>query len=389
MLEKLLLSLLFFIVASPAIAVSWPPEVKPEQGKAWNKREVHDTYDGRVLGESYREMTFWNVGQVSGNSEYAKVILSADCSKSTTPGCIAGDPMEGIFSGGPNGVITISGYEFKLHDGQYFELNSGGTTTKYTVENPEIFSKYRWSMDEAPPIPKISGDKYSIETIGAARFNDLYGQVEVNIPKPDGTYDDEKWDFAKIDMELPPGTKIKVGEKSGLLLTFPNTQTDIIVGPETDIVLVDVAQEKMSMEGSPWGKLKASVKKLLKDGSLEIEMSQAVAGIKGTIFSLEDTRDKSTIKVTEGSVAFTSKATGQTQMVNAGETLSADTNGLGQKATFDPVAEEKQWKELKDSLKKTNANLLGNKKMMYILGGILVTAIAIGFLAIKVKRHKK
>lgn len=388
MFKKLFLSLIFFTIVSPVMAVSWPPEVKPEQGKAWNKREVRDTYDGRVLGESYREMTFWNVGQVSGNSEYAKVVLSADCSKSTTPGCIAGDPMEGIFSGGPNGVITISGYEFKLHDGQYFELNSGGTITKYTVENPEIFSKYRWSMDQAPPIPKIGGDKYSIETYGSARFNDLYGQVEVNIPNPDGTFDDEKWDFAKIDMELPPGTRIKVSEKSGLLLTFPNTQTDIIVGPDTEIILVSGAPQESAIQ-MLWGNLKANVQKMMKDGTMKIEMSQAVAGIKGTVFSLEDTKDKSTIKVMEGSVEFKSKATGKTEMVNAGETLSADTNGLGQKTTFDPIAEEKQWQKLVDGIKKTNIDIPNNKNIIYILGGIIIIATVIGSFLIKVKRHKK
>lgn len=340
-MNKLILTILtffifftaFFINPSFTHAKSWPPEVRPEQGKAWNKREVHDTYDGRVLGESYREMTFWNVGQVSGNSEYAKVILTADCSKSTTPGCIAGDPMEGIFSGGPNGVITISGYEFKLHDGKYFELNSGGVTTKYTVENPEIFSKYRWSMDESVPIPEIKEGKYEVETYGGARFNDLSGQVEVNIPKADGTYDDEAWDFAKIDMELPQGTHIKVSEKSGLILTFPDTQTNIIVGPNTEIVLVSGAPQKSVIQ-MLWGNLKANVKKMMKDGTMEIEMSQAVAGIKGTKFELSENGKESTIKVTEGTVKFTSKSTGKSVDISKGESVTATSKGLSEKTTF-------------------------------------------------------
>jgi len=68
-------------------------------------------------------------------------------------------------------------------------------------------------------------------------------------------------------------------------------------------------------------------------------MSQAVAGIKGTTFVLSENKSQSSIKVIEGSVAFTSKSTGQTEMINGGETITADKNGLGPKTTFDAAAE--------------------------------------------------
>lgn len=355
MVKKLFLALIFFVLASSVMAISWPPEVKPEQGKAWTKTEVHDSYDGRVLGESYREISFWNVGQVSGNPTYAKAIFSSDCSKSTTPGCKAGEPVEAIFSGGPNGVITGSGYEYKLHDGKYFELVSGGKTTTFTVENPEIFTKYRWSMDESVPVPEIKEGKWKVETFGNARFNDLYGQVEINVPQPDGTYDEEAWDTAELDSELPPGTHIKVSNKSGLILTFPDTQTDIIVGPNTEIVLVSAKDEKEGHLQLLWGKLKANVKKMMKDGSLEVEMSQAVAGIKGTTFVLEETKKQSTLKVIEGSVAFKSKINGQEEMVNAGETLVSDKNGFSNKTTFDVASEKATWDALKKNASKTES----------------------------------
>lgn len=353
MLKKLLLALFFLIVIAPVMAVGWPPEVKPEQGKASWRTPVPDSYDGHILGESYTEVLFWNVGAVSNDPAHAKVLWNNDCARSTVPGCSGGGIIEGTFSGGPNGIITISGYEYKLHDGKYFETETGGKTFKFNVENPEIFSKYRWSMDESAPIPEIKKGKYEVETTGKARFNDLYGQVEINIPNPDGTYDEEKWDFAKIDMELPPGTRIKTSEKSGILLTFPDMQTNITVGPNTEIVLIEMDPEKNLMGiKSPWGKLKANFKKMLKDGSMEVEMSQAIAGIKGTVFSLEGTKDKSTINVMEGRVEFKSKATGQTEMVNAGETLSADAKGLGQKTTFDVAAENASWKVLEKQTKK-------------------------------------
>ena len=377
----LFISIIFFIASfQSASAQSWPPEVKPEQGRAGWKTPVHDSYDGRVLGERYTEVLFWNVGARSADPAHAKVLWTNDCAKSTVPGCSGGGTIEGTFSGGPNGIMTISGYEYTLHDGKYFEGVSGKDTFKFNVENPEIFSKYRWSMDESVPIPEIKEGKWEVETVGKARFNDLYGQVEVNIPNPDGTYDDEAWDFAKIDMELPPGTRIKTSEKSGLLLTMPNTQTDIIVGPETEIVIVEIDPEK-NLTGirSPWGKLKANVKKMLEDGSMEIEMSQAVAGIKGTVFSLEGTKDKSTINVMEGSVEFKSKATGQTEMVNAGETLSADTNGLGQKTVFDVNAENAKWDGLPVEIKRsgeTKTADTGNNNYLYIIGALAVFMLA-------------
>lgn len=74
---------------------------------------------------------------------------------------------------------------------------------------------------------------------------------------------------------------------------------------------------------------------MLKDGTMEVEMSQAVAGIKGTRFELNETGTESTIRVTEGTVAFVSKATGDTVMVTAGEAVTATGAGFGEKTTFD------------------------------------------------------
>lgn len=197
-------------------------------------------------------------------------------------------------------------------------------------------------MDESVPVPEIKKGKYQVESYGSARFNDLYGQVEVNIPNPDGTYDEEAWNFANLDTELPPGTRIKVSEKSGLVLTFPNTQTSIIVGPDTEIVLVSGAPQESAIQ-MLWGNLKANVQKMMKDGTMEIEMSQAVAGIKGTRFVLNETGTESTIMVTERTVKYTSKSTGKSTDVSKGELVTASSKGLSEKTTFNPEEEEKKW----------------------------------------------
>lgn len=380
MIRLWLIGLFGFILVSPALAISWPPEVKPEQGKASWRTPVKDTYDGHILGENYTEVLFWNVGSVSNDPNHAKVSWQNDCTNSTVPGCGGGGTTWGTFSGGPNGTLTISGYEYKLHDGKYFEAESGGNAFRFNVENPEIFSKYNWDSS-------ANDKKSKLEDSGAA-FSDLFGQVEVNIPNEDGTYDDEKWDFAKLDGKtFPVGTHIKTSNDSGGYISFAD-MTTFTLKPGSEIILSSPAAKDSQIKllaGNLW----INVKKMFKDGSMEIEMSQAVAGIKGTQFILEETKDKSTIKVTEGSVAFKSKTTGQVQMIGAGETLSADANGLGQKTMFNPDEEEKQWQEFKDNLKPAKGNLFGNNKLIYILSGIAATVLAIGFLLLKVSRYKK
>ena len=183
-------------------------------------------------------------------------------------------------------------------------------------------------------------------------------------------------------MKLPPGTRLKVSEKSGLQLALPN-QTTINVGPETEIVLVSVDPRKGVMQ-LLYGELKANVTKMMKDGSMQVEMSQAVAGIKGTIFVLEETGDTSTLKVIEGTVALKSKTSGQEEKVNVGEALVADQNGLGQKTTFDVNAENAYWKNFEGNFGKIST---GSKKYLYYLGVpiLLVVVVAIVFV---IKRRK-
>ena len=86
------------------------------------------------------------------------------------------------------------------------------------------------------------------------------------------------------------------------------------------------------------GTIYANVKKMLKDGTMEVEMSQAVAGIKGTRFILTDTGTESTIRVTEGTVAFRAKSDGTETLVHAGESVTASGTGLGAPTSFDAAA---------------------------------------------------
>ena len=337
MFKKLFLLILFLVITTPVQAVvSWPPEVKPEQVTA-----ITQIQESKLQGAKWQSIiTFWNVGQVDDDPSYHEAKLISKCIAFPNGKCPSDVSSTGTFSGGPNGTFSFKEAKFSLINGTKAIL----VGIVYTVENPEAFSKYRWSMDESVPDLKIKKGKYEVETVSSARFGDLFGQVEVNIPRPDGTYDEEEWNYAKLDMDLPQGSRIIVREKSGLILVFPDTQTNITVGPGTEIILVspDPQKSKISL---PWGILKANVQKMMKDGSMEIEMSQAVAGIKGTQFILHETKTESSVKVIEGTVKFTSKITGKSVDVSKGESISATSKGFGQKTTFNPSVEEKKWQE--------------------------------------------
>ncbi len=149
-----------------------------------------------------------------------------------------------------------------------------------------------------------------------ARFSDLSGQVEVLIPKgymADGEpdWDEEAWTIAKLDMTLPEGTRIKTSDRSTVILSFAD-MTTFSMKPETEIYL-SKPQAKPGQFKLLGGQLWINFKRMIKDGSMEIEMGQAVTGIKGTTLVLEDDGTSSTVKVIEGTVEFTSKATGESR----------------------------------------------------------------------------
>jgi hypothetical protein len=235
---------------------------------------------------------------------------------------------------------------------------------------------------------KNAGQKIIYEYSAGGGFSDMFGQVEVNVPQPDGSYDEEDWSFAKLDGKtLPPGTRIKTSGKSGAILSFGSNT--YFMGPESELEIVKDPAQPGNVE-LLWGNLKANVKKMMKDGSMEIEMSQAVAGIKGTILVLSEDKTHSTLKVIEGVVAFQSKANAKTEIVYAGETITATKNGLGQKQTFDMAAENKKW-ETQNQSNDSNDNKVTDKKIKdyVIVGAIILILSAILLLVVKNKKSKR
>lgn len=273
-------------------------------------------------------------------------------------------------------TITAGNNEYKLKGGKYFEQNDGGKTYQYAIENPDIFTAW-WTK----PTENNKAEENKLEDSGAA-FSDLAGQVEINIPNPDGTYDEENWTSAKLNRKsLPVGTHIKTMEKSTAIISYSDMST-FILKPETEIVLSSPSARDSQIQ-LLYGNLMANVRKMLKDGTMQVEMSQAVAGIKGTRFITTENEKESKLEVTEGTVAFTHKKTKEKTLVSTGESVIATSKGFEPKTKFNPSSLDK---EIFKSTTKSESILSQIKNIAIIL--IAVLLISFVFMVLLKKRKK-
>jgi hypothetical protein len=203
------------------------------------------------------------------------------------------------------------------------------TPTEPSSETPEAY----WTppvYHRPPPAPGL--------TVGICKIGDLHGHVEVR----QNDEDDDASILAWSGMELYHNDRVKTLRRSGCIISFAD-MTTYVMKEDTTIVL-DIANEKVSKIGILAGTIWTNFKNMVeKDGALEIEMAQAVAGIKGTTLICEERDGVSIVKVFEGTVEVTAKATGKSVMVNSGEMLSTDSTGKGTLTMFDMEAELAGW----------------------------------------------
>lgn len=292
--------------------------------------------------------------------------------------------------------IYQGSYQVQLHPGDTaVNITFKGTMTQqvtgdyppgWTANGEELNFTMNWGIGVQFAIegtvemtaPVTSPAKTEPSDSGA-RFSDLSGQVEVLLPTgidENGKYiyDEEAWTFAKLDMVLPEGTHIRTQDRSTVILSFAD-MTTFEQKPETEIVLSPPDPKKSHFQ-LIYGNLMANVKKVIKDGTMEIEMSQAVCGIKGTIFVLKEDGAISTLKVLDGTVEFTSTVTGETQTVSAGQMSVADANGLGALQSFDATAEGLNWSLLQTETEAQETTAPAERSVLPIL--LILTACFIG-----------
>lgn len=120
------------------------------------------------------------------------------------------------------------------------------------------------------------------------RFSDIAGEVEILLPtgyddNGEPIFEDEEgWNHAKLDMELPYGAKLRLKERSGIILTVPGSEPYELRTPENDeaIIILPTKQKKDNIFKLMGGQFYNNVKKILKDDSMDIEMGQDPA-LKG------------------------------------------------------------------------------------------------------------
>jgi len=173
------------------------------------------------------------------------------------------------------------------------------------------------------------------------RFGDLHGEVNV---RPNDE-DDDAYIFAELSTPLHHNDRIKTLTRSGAILSFSDMST-FVMKEDTTIVL-DIANERESKIGLVAGNVWVNLKKMVADGSMEVEMSQAVAGIKGTNItcSSDPQAQEDRVKVLRGQARVRVKETNEEFDVEEGEEIVIKPETKPEKQKIDIEAEQQNWEE--------------------------------------------
>ncbi|HOI89442.1 MAG TPA: FecR domain-containing protein [Candidatus Rifleibacterium sp.] len=170
------------------------------------------------------------------------------------------------------------------------------------------------------------------------KFSDLHGEVTV---RPDDN--EEGWELAELSSKLNVLDHVKTEQDSGAILSMQD-MTTFVVKPESEIILT-VPSGQDSKVTLVAGNIWVNVKKMVTNGTMEVEMSQAVAGIKGTNITCSTSRDEDRIQVLRGIAEVLIRETQERMTVAEGEELVIKAGGKAEKVEIDVSAEQKKWDE--------------------------------------------
>ena len=187
------------------------------------------------------------------------------------------------------------------------------------ARNPE--SK---SVKQKEKNDNISGRKDS-----GAGFSEIYGRVMIVPFKVLQEEGEDAWDqaeMAKPKTVIHEYDVIRTWQGSGAVIGFTDMAT-FEMAPNTTIMISTPPKQK-SMVKLVLGNIWINIKKMLKDGSMDIEMNQAIAGARGTKFRCIENEYISEVQVYEGIVEVTSKATSEKIILNPGQGVTANKEGM-------------------------------------------------------------
>jgi len=237
-------------------------------------------------------------------------------------------------------ILSIMGCQIKTSF--TFEMQPGDTAK--TIEIPQSEEPVIDEEEEEEEECEVCKDYHSKcqpKRDCGIRFNDISGEVLV-FECRDLHYQ-ENPEMAELNMVLNVNDSIKTGSDSYAVLSLAD-MTIFRQKANTHLILSNPPEDDNKLK-LLYGKVMVNLKKMLKDGSMEVDMFQACAGIKGTVLICEETGSESILKVLEGTVEFTSKNTNESILVKAGEKVTATSNGLSKIESFDIEEELTAWED--------------------------------------------
>ena len=184
---------------------------------------------------------------------------------------------------------------------------------------------YNWTPEEI----KEANDSTSIVKIG-----DLSGEVWI---LPAGAQDMDECIFAELDTPLHHGDIIITTGHGGVTLSFSD-MSSLEMKPGA-IAQLDIKSERKSKIGLVAGTAWVNLKKMVTGGSMEVEMSQGVCGIKGTVLAASVTDAGDEVYLFTSSADVTSKENGETVTLKPGQKALINPAGDMQVDEFD-IAEQ-------------------------------------------------
>ena len=170
----------------------------------------------------------------------------------------------------------------------------------------------------------FSVESFGKEQILVGSFTAVKGKVTVN------RGGEEKWEKAEVDMPVYPGDKVKTETRSEAELILDDGSMLRI----EEKTLIEIMDSKIEGEGEGAkknfflnlfsGKTLNNFKKLIhKESKYNVTTKTAIAGIRGTEFSVECDEDKTEVAVFEGEVDVASKDVVARPTSSVGATLQS------------------------------------------------------------------
>ncbi len=293
-------------------------DTRVKQGeKPWN---TNITFNGTLTGK-------WEAGQWQGTGDQSNGRIvgtwtgrapQKDKNMDRLPTDATNGSIE-IFMGSRTNLRVLMGanvfeYNFRIEVGKGTVVASPKDPTPPPKPQGPISGGTLQLPPPATKAPKIDS---------RARFSNISGQVEVRSDdEPNG------WKFAKVGMVLNVGDHIKTSEDSTCVIGFGDLST-FVMKPESEIV-ISAPVGKDSKVGLVIGNIWVNIKRMVKDGSMEVDLTDMTIGVKGTIF--EAFHDRKTgierVSVTEGKVEVRHKRTGKRVIVGAGQAARITSEGI-------------------------------------------------------------